>query len=66
MQQAAQQHCLNELIAIEKNLTSNSIVLLDDNQLSGGGKPAKAKQYLIEKGWTCILDLQSSLWVREL
>jgi len=66
MQKQAQQHCLNELVAAEKNLRHNSIVLLDDNQLGGGGKPALAKQFLIDKGWTCILDLQSTLWIKSL
>lgn len=66
MQQQAQQHCLNELIAVEKNFSSDSILLIDDNQLSGGGKPAKAKEYLVGKGWTCLLDLQSTLWVKSI
>lgn len=66
MQQAAQTHCLNELLAIEKNLTDKSLVLLDDNTLSGGGKPKLAKDYLQSKGWICLLDLQSSLWIKEL
>lgn len=66
MQQQAQEHCLNELLAVENNLSENSIVLIDDNQLSGGGKPAKAKEYLIKKGWVCLLDLQSTLWIKSL
>jgi hypothetical protein len=66
MQQQAQEHCLRELRAVEKNLTANSIMLIDDNQLSGGGKPAKAKEYLVDRGWTCLLDLQSTIWVREI
>lgn len=66
MQIAAQDHCLNEFLAVEDQLSSNSIVLLDDNQFAGGGKPALAKRYLLQMGWTCLLDLQSSLWVKEL
>lgn len=64
-QKAAQEHCLNELIAIWPALNSQSIVLLDDNQLPGGGKPALAKQYLVDHHWHCVLDLQSSLWINK-
>jgi len=62
----SQQHCLNELTAIESNLSKGSIVLLDDNQFPGGGKPRLAKEYLLSKGWICLLDFQQSLWVRGL
>jgi hypothetical protein len=64
MQQAAQWHSLNELTAIEPNLHGKSIILLDDNHFAGGGKPAKAKEYLVNTGWICLLDLQSTLWIR--
>lgn len=64
MQYAAQLHCLNELKAAEKHLHQGSIVLLDDNNFSGGGKPRLAKEYLIQNEWICLLDLQSTLWIK--
>lgn len=65
MQRAAQQHNLAELEAIAPVLTDWTIVLLDDNTLAGGGKPKLAKQWLVEHEWKCMLDHQSSLWIRK-
>jgi hypothetical protein len=65
---AAQAHCLNEFIAAldSGKVNSKTIVLLDDNQLPGGGKPKLLKDFLLKKKWTCLLDFQQSLWVKEL
>jgi len=61
---AAQQHCLNEFRAAQKNLTSGAILLLDDNHLPGGGKPRLVKEYLMtQPEWLCICDLQQSLFL---
>jgi hypothetical protein len=62
----SQEHNLAELKAIWKQLDNNSIVLLDDNMLPGGGKPRLAKDFLIENNWKCLLDFQQSLWVRSI
>jgi hypothetical protein len=66
--QLSQEHCLNEFLAAEGSgkLKGDTIFLADDNQLLGGGKPRLLKSYLIERGWICLLDLQQSLWVREI
>lgn len=64
MQQAAQQHNLLEFKAIEKRLSDWCIILLDDNTLPGGGKPKLCKEYLITRGYTCLLDYQQSLFVK--
>lgn len=61
-----QEHCLKEMKAVEKNLHPKSIVLIDDNQLPGGGKPRLAKEYLAEQGWVCLMDFQQSLWIRSI
>ncbi len=63
-----QEHCLNELKAAEASgkITNKTIVLIDDNQLPGGGKSRLAKDYLTQIGWTCLFDLQQTLWVKEL
>lgn len=63
-QQLSQQHCLNELKAVEPRLSERAIVLLDDNDFPGGGKPKLAKRHLSERGWTCLIDQQQSLWIR--
>lgn len=59
-----QEHCLKEFQAIEDQLTDDSVVLIDDNDFSGGGKPGTLKPYLEEKGWVCLLDSQQTLWIR--
>lgn len=61
----SQDHCLNELQAAYSSLSRKAVVLMDDNWLPGGGKPAKAKEWLREQGWTCIIDHHQTLWVRE-
>jgi len=62
----AQNHCLHEFLAAEDKLTDTAILLLDDNQLPEGGKPAILKELLLDrKEWLCLLDLQQSLWWRK-
>lgn len=61
---ASQEHCLNELKAAYDKLSDKAVVLMDDNNLPGGGKPAKAKLWLQEQGWKCILDYHQTLWIR--
>lgn len=60
---APQTHCLRELQAAWPLLHAESVVLFDDNDFPGGGKPRMAKQWLREHGWQCVLDLQQSLWI---
>jgi hypothetical protein len=62
----AQQHNLKEFLVVEDRLPDNVVLLLDDNLLPGGGKPKLLKTCLIQKGWTCLLDYQQSVWVKEL
>lgn len=61
-----QQHCVNEFLAIKDRLNENTILLLDDNLLPGGGKPRLLKEMLPDLGWTCLLDFQQSLWIRKI
>lgn len=60
----SQTHQLNEFKAAEDKLHDKSIVLLDDNSWKNGGKCKLTKEYLIEKGWTCLLDDFQSLWIK--
>lgn len=62
----AQNHCLNELkAAFASGLAhERTIIMIDDNQLPGGGKSRLAKGYLASIGWSCLLDFQQSVWVK--
>jgi hypothetical protein len=61
---AAQEHCLNEFWAIENHLDAGTVVLLDDNQMPGGGKTLLIKPYLESQGYVCLLDLKQSVWIK--
>ena len=60
-----QEHQLEELKLAYPNLSSNAVVLLDDNDLPGGGKTRLSKEFLFKKGWHLLADEQQSLWVRK-
>ena len=58
-----QNHQLKEMKLAWPKLHVGSIILLDDNQLPGGGKTKMTKEWLKEKGIKLILDdAQQSLW----
>lgn len=59
-----QEHQLKEFKIIEDQLSTNAIVLLDDNNLPGGGKTRLTKEYLLTKGWVNLMDGYQSLWIR--
>lgn len=59
-----QKHCLTELEVAWSRLHDNSIILLDDNTLPGGGKSRLAKEKLLDEKWVCLLDDQQSLWIK--
>lgn len=60
-----QEFQLTEFQIAEKYLSEHAVVLLDDNELPGGGKTRLTKDYLISKPeWKLVLDMQQSLWVR--
>lgn len=61
---ASQTHQLNELKAGWDKLSDKAIVLLDDNAWPNGGKCKLTKDFLIEKGWTCLWDDFQSLWIK--
>jgi hypothetical protein len=52
----SQDHHLEEIKAIEKKLHENSIILIDDCKLPGGGKGKKAIQYLQSNGWKILMN----------
>jgi hypothetical protein len=59
---ASQEHCLGELDAALPFLHARSLVLIDDGDLPGGGKPLFAKRRLEELGWVCEIDAYQTLW----
>lgn len=62
----AQEHCLRELkAAFDSGIADDkTIIMIDDNQLPGGGKSRLAKLHLIDMGWTCLLDATQTIWVK--
>jgi hypothetical protein len=63
LQTASQTHSLAEFCAAEDTLHNKTILLIDDNQLPGGGKPRMLKDYLETRNWVCLFDFQQSLWM---
>ena len=62
---ASQEHCLREVRAAAKSgVLSDRTVLLIDDCMEGGGKPGLAKEWLIANGWTLVLELAQTLWVK--
>jgi len=55
IQLKSQQHHLEEFKAIEKQLHVNTVVLIDDCDLPGGGKGKLAIEYMVEKSWVPVL-----------
>jgi hypothetical protein len=60
----SQEHQLNEYRAAKTKLCTNwSVILLDDNDLPGGGKCRLTKQELLKDMFVHVLDFQQSLWI---
>ena len=66
--EASQRHCLNRgeertrVAAALPSLSAAAIVLIDDGDLPGGGKPRLAKELLSKLSWTCVIDDYQTLW----
>jgi predicted O-methyltransferase YrrM len=56
IQKMSQEHHLNEFKAIENQLHKDSIVLIDDCDLPGGGKGKLAISYMKSKGWKILME----------
>ena len=61
----SQTHCLNEIKAALPNLHRDSIVLIDDNWVPGGGKPRLAREWLFDNDWELLIDWQQTLWIKK-
>ena len=61
---ACQQHCLKEVQAVLPSIHENTVILIDDCKLAGGGKGRIARDWMSGMGWTLIYDSYQTLWIR--
>lgn len=59
-----QTHHLNEFLSAKPFISAKTIILIDDNNLEGGGKGKLIKEHLLKKGWELILDDQQALLIK--
>ena len=65
IQVASQVHHLKEFEAIESRLHKDTIVLIDDCGLPGGGKGKTVVTYMETKGWEVLIDAYQILLVHQ-
>jgi predicted O-methyltransferase YrrM len=65
IQEKSQEHHLKEFKIIEDQLHDNSIVLIDDCGLPGGGKGKTVVEYMRKKNWTVLIDAYQVLLVKK-
>lgn len=65
VQVKSQEHHLKEFEAIESRLHKDTIVLIDDCGLPGGGKGKTVVTYMEAKGWEVLIDAYQILLVHE-
>ena len=61
---ASQEHQLNEIKAAWDKLHDKSVILLDDNNFTNGGKCKLSVQFLIENGWTPLMADKQVLFIK--
>lgn len=61
----SQEHHLKEFKIIEDKLHKDSIVLIDDCGLPGGGKGKTVIAYMLEKDWEILIDAYQVLLVKK-
>lgn len=65
IQQKSQEHHLKEFQLSESKLHDNSIVLIDDCGLPGGGKGKLVIDYMLKKNWEIIINKYQVLLVKK-
>lgn len=60
--QPSQLHQVAELGGAWSNLTDNSLILLDDCNIQGGGKAGLSDPFLKERGWHLVVDSYQKLY----
>ena len=61
----SQEHHLKEFKLIENKLHDNSVVLIDDCGLPGGGKGKTVVEYMLKKDWKVLIDAYQILLVKK-
>lgn len=64
IQNASQEHHLKEFKLIEDKLHDNTIVLIDDCGLPGGGKGKTVIEYMKTKDWNVVIDAYQVLLLK--
>ena len=64
IQVKSQEHHLKEFKLIENKLHDNSIILIDDCGLPGGGKGKTVVEYMLKKNWKVLIDAYQILLVK--
>lgn len=65
IQTKSQEHHLKEFQIIEDRLHENSIVLIDDCKLPGGGKGKTVIEYMLKKNWVILINAYQVLLVKK-
>lgn len=65
IQVKSQEHHLKEFKLIENQLHKNSIVLIDDCGLPGGGKGKTVVEYMLKKNWKILINAYQILLVKK-
>lgn len=65
IQHKSQVHHLEEFKLIENQLHQDTIVLIDDCGLPGGGKGKLVVEYMLERDWKILIDRYQILLVRK-
>lgn len=65
IQTKSQEHHLKEFKIAEDKLHKNSIVLIDDCGLPGGGKGKTLVEYMLKKDWQIIIDAYQILLIKK-
>lgn len=58
----SQKHNIQEFLLAEKNLDDKAIILIDDANLSNGGKSKLTHEYLLSNNYKNIYSFQQSVW----
>ena len=66
IQRLSQQHHLDEFQAVESRLHQDTVVLIDDCRLPGGGKGKLVIDYLRSKGWILFCYEYQAILLRQL
>ena len=61
----SQEHNMAEFLAAEDKLTNKSIVLIDDYDFPRGGKAGITNEYLVNRGWECLIASKQILRVKK-